>query len=104
MLHRMYEMLDKGTGHGPTWNMIAVCQKYSLLEQLIESITSGQYLEYRLFKTNVQRIIQDKDLQRWKVTSRMYKSMDMFNFGAITRHNVLGWLCFMHDNIIWSKQ
>ena len=104
MLHRIFQMLHSDSGQGPVWNMLTTFRKYSLLDQLIDSIESGSYMEYKLFKKHVKMIVYDKDLQRWKITCQLYKSMGMVNVKDRSHHYVLGWIQFMHTAVLSHRQ
>lgn len=104
MLHRIFQMLHSDSGQGPVWTMLTTFRKYSLVDQLINSIESGNYMEYKLFKRYAKMIVCDKDLQRWKITCKMYKSMALVNVNDRCHQYVLGWIQFMHKAVLSHRK
>jgi len=67
-----------------------------MIDELVESLESGEYMDCKPFKKRIKQIVTNKDLQRWKITSKLYKSMEMVSINNRSRYNFLGWIYLMH--------
>ena len=84
--------------------MLLTFQKYSLYNQLIDAVENGEYMEYHTFRKFVRHGVCDKDLQKWKVTSKLYKSMEMVDIRNRCCYERLGWIDYMHKDIQYSRK
>ena len=49
-------------------------------------------------------MIYDNDFQCWKTSSRLYKSMSLITVEYKSVHSTLGWIHFMHDSVLYTRQ
>ena len=61
MVRRILELSMVGQGSGPVWNIIQTCNKYNLLQTLLDAINTGEYVSIRKWKKNVRAVVCQKD-------------------------------------------
>ena len=52
-----------------------LCKKYNLLNDVINAISSGEYMSMVNWKRKVKDVVTSHDLKRWKVTCTLYQSL-----------------------------
>ena len=62
---------------GSTWNMITTFIKYGPIDMLTEAVESGWYMEYSKWKKHLELVVTDKNLEIWKITCKVYKSLTL---------------------------
>ena len=77
LLRRIIEHIygTKCTRSGPTFEMLEICKKYSLINKVIECINNGEYFEMVRWKELVYKIVKQNDVKKWKVTCSLQKSL-----------------------------
>ena len=104
LVQRIFQLLSKGNNQGPTWNMINTCFKYGLAEEVIESVETGIYVNYEGWKSYIKRIISETHIKRWKVTSKLYKSLSYLQSEHTDDVRSIGWIYFLHKTPDKARQ
>ncbi len=74
MIYSIYHSKSQNTG--PTASIVRACIKYNLMETVLLSIETGQYMSKRHWKKLITSTIMDFDKKRQKITCTLYKSLN----------------------------
>ena len=102
IVQKALEMLNDGVANkkGPTTNMILTCIKYRVTDIVMESILSGNYMSIESWKKNINEIILSSDLKQWKVTCHVFKSVKLFAYPLVKKHQMSPWWVYASFNPI----
>ena len=79
---------------GPVWNILSRCKKYGLLNVIVDAVQYGKYVMPNEWKRLVKDTVLSNDLKRLKVTSQLFKSLEMLNIQPMQNHTMLTWWTF----------
>ena len=97
LVKRITQLLYRENGRGPTWNMIATCVKYGIEEFLYEAVETGIYMSYQTWKSKISYIVNEKYVQRLRVTCKLYKSLLYLEIKGNDIIDSNGWVQFLHS-------
>ena len=63
----------------PIANMLKVCIKYELLNDVIQAITNGHYIPLAEWKRKIKDIVSNRHMRCYKIECKLYISLDLYN-------------------------
>ena len=93
VIRRILDLIQspKSTKRGPVWNIIQLCQKYGLMDTMVEAVQYGNFIELSKWKAMVKDAVLTQDIKRLKVSSKIYKSISMLNVNSLQCHTMNAW-------------
>ena len=88
---------------GPTANIVDTCKKYGLLESVITAVENANYMSLNSWKQLVKNMLNKLDLQRYRITCKLYKSLSMVNVN-MEYHSILPWWLHCFYDPCFSRQ
>jgi hypothetical protein len=95
MLRSLVELVAQNYGKGPVWNIINVCKKYGVLEEVMSAVDLGDYENISSWKRKVKGLVLEKDFRNLKITCKIYRSLNLLQVSG-SEHNVLSWWVYAH--------
>ena len=98
MIYKVFEALYSNfQTSGPTASIVRICRKYDLLDIVISSIETGDYMPIASWKKTVKYVIQQRDYQRLQITCSLYTSLKRVHFDIINKRVIDWWYLALHD-------
>ena len=76
---------------GPVWRILSTCNSYGLLETVLDAIMNGDYMSITMWKKMVKERVLSQDIKSVKVTSKLYKSLELVNNDIWNSRTMLAW-------------
>ena len=91
-LRRIVEVIDGHNLSGPVYKMIMTSEKYGLLQEIMDSVESGNYCSMTEWKRKVKQLVKCADNKNIKVSCKLYKSL--VHLRIPDNMMMLGWWIF----------
>ena len=94
--------LSNAKHKGPVWDYVQLCQRYDLIDIVVESIQNGLYMSMSEWKTLVKRRLNQLDSKSWKIACSTYKNLKMLNLN-VENIQMLSWWKHCYYDPYFSK-
>ena len=83
-IQRLCMIMYSNVDHcGPLFEIIQTCIKYRLLKIVRDALETGNYMSKAAWKALVTSTVNKFDLKHWKITCRMYKSLNVLDTASV---------------------
>ena len=79
LVRRIVQLVNDWSGRGPIWQCLQTCDKYNILDDVVQCVLEGDYPSINEFRKNVKQAISEKYEKSWRMSCIMYKSVAMLH-------------------------
>ncbi len=97
LCYHMYNTAPSYVHNGPLNDILNVYRKYSLDANLDECLKTGTIIPIREFKSLARKRIADYEIECFKITCLLYRSLDLYR-NCISKIEMWPWWIFAHHN------